>query len=135
MSRRGKPTEKYIVDLMKQKETEYGGQVSDLDTPAIEQNLQIDLKTATKPKKEGEDKLETVGSGIIGMLTDLDVSILHSTPFATIIAFGGSDAERHASQTVEPWANAAPWLASYGLPVWEQGIQRLQGLGRHGEPG
>ena len=68
-------------------------------------------------------------------MQDQDVSILHTWPFATIVAFGGSDAERHASQVVEPWANLAPQLSSYGLPVWEQGIQRLQGLGRHGEPG
>src|SRR3990167_11152020 len=103
MSRRGKPTEKYIVDLMKRKETEYARQIDDLDIPAIEQNLQVDLKNATKPKVEGENKPETVGSGAIGWMQDQDVSILHTWPFATIVAFGGSDAERHASQVVEPW--------------------------------
>lgn len=133
MSRREKPTAKYIVGLLKRKEEEFGNQARDFDKDAVEQYLQTNIKSAYTPagkNVQGEPDIKAVGSGAIGFMQDQDVSIIHTKPFGHIIAFGGKDAERHASQVVEPWVNTAVWLGAQGEPVWDKGCLNLENVGR-----
>jgi hypothetical protein len=131
--RKGEPTAKYIVDLLTRKEEEFSVHISDYDVEAVEQYLQTNPKSAHNPTgkdTQGKPEIKSVGTGMIGFMQDQDVSIIHTKPFARAIAFGGKDAERHASQVIEPWVNTAVWLGAQGDPIWDKGCLNLENVGR-----
>lgn len=131
--RKGKPTAKDIVELLARKEEEFNSQANNFDREAVEQYLQTNVKSAHNPTGkdiQGKPEIKAVGTGMIGFMEDQDVSIIHTKPFGRVIAFGGTDAERHASQVVEPWVNTAIWLGAQGEPVWDKGCLNLENVGR-----
>ncbi len=72
---------------------------------------------------------QAVGSGTVGGMVDRRVNIMGARPFGRILAHGGHEAEAHASGKLEPFVNAAAWLAQGDFDVWDKGVQRQQTIG------
>ena len=95
----------------------------DLDTESVDQYTQAHLIAAANKEDKG------IGSGIVGGMVDRRVNILGSRPQAKVIARGGSAAEDHVSDTIEPWLNTIVWQAEGDFDVWNKGIQLQQTVG------
>jgi len=72
---------------------------------------------------------KAIGTGIVGVMVDSRVNIMGSRPRAKVMARGGQEAEKHASDTLEPWANIMPWQAQGDFDVWDKGLQDHQMIG------
>ena len=135
MSRTSTPDPEAIQKLAKEKGEEFQTQETKLDKKATEQYLGTDRKSLYSPKGEGrnvqgQENLRAVASGLLGFMTDQDVSVLHTKPFDHILAMGGPDADKHASGKIEPWVNTAVWIGTGGVKVWDKGVLSLQNVGR-----
>ncbi len=95
-----------------------------LDITSVGQYVQ----SHTIPAEKKEDK--AIGSGIVGGMVDRRVNIMGARPFGRVLALGGQKAEAHASGKLEPWVNAAAWLAQGDFDVWDTDIQDQQNIGR-----
>jgi hypothetical protein len=78
----------------------------------------------------GEEDVKAVGSGLIGFMINQDVSVLHGTPFASVLPLGSDKADRHASGKLEAWLNTGIWLSTNGAKVWDTVNLDLRMVGR-----
>lgn len=134
MSRRSNPNAKDIQDLALDRRNRVNGQQSKLDEEAVQQYLQTYSLSLYDPQQNkdtrGESDVKGVGTGMVGFLTDQDVSVLHSKPWDTVLGLGGKTADDHASGKLEPWLNTAIWLGARGIKVWDKGVLDLRLVGR-----
>lgn len=135
MSRTSTPDPEAIQKLAKKKGEQFQTQETKLDKKATEQYLGTDRKSLYSPRGhgkdvQGEENLRAVSSGLLGFMTDQDVSVLHTKPFDHVLPMGGPDADKHASGKIEPWVNTAVWIGTGGVKVWDKGVLSLQNVGR-----
>jgi hypothetical protein len=117
--RRGIPDAIDIDDRAREKEKSSGAQRK-LDKQMVSQYHQDHVIDAYQPQTTGNKKIvKPIGMGIVGTQIDRNVHVLRPTPSARVNAVGGNEAERHVSQTLEPWLNTAVWRSQGDFPVWD----------------
>ena len=122
MGRRDYPDAEKIAERAQEKKKK-GGLQRTLDDKEINQYHQQHVIEAQKKNDKA------IGTGIVGVMVDSRVNIMGSRPRAKVMARGGQDAEKHASDTLEPWANIMPWQAQGDFDVWDTGLQDHQMVG------
>ena len=122
MGRRDYPDAEKIAKRAKELKDKGGAQRT-LDNKEIDQYHQQHVILA----QQKDDK--AIGTGIVGVMVDSRVNIMGSRPRAKIMARGGQEAEKHASDTLEPWANIMPWQAQGDFDVWDTGLHDHQLIG------
>lgn len=122
MGRRDYPDAERIAKRARKFRDDSGSQRT-LDDGSVDQYTQAHII----PTEHKEDR--AVGSGTVGGMIDRRVNIMGARPFGRILARGGHEAETHVSGKLEPWVNAAAWLAQGDFDVWDKGVLRQQTIG------
>ena len=122
MGRRDYPDAEKVAQRAQEKKKK-GGPQRMLDDKEINQYHQQHVIEAQRKNDKA------IGTGIVGVMVDSRVNIMGSRPRAKVMARGGQDAEKHASDTLEPWANIMPWQAQGDFDVWDTGLQDHQMVG------
>jgi hypothetical protein len=94
----------YIADLAESLKSEYGGQ-DRLNRRARAMYMSRHPMEVNPPKKE--KGVRRIDLGLAGVTVDQDVSVLNGDWKITVLARGGQDAEKHASDVLEPFAAGA----------------------------
>jgi hypothetical protein len=122
MGRRDYPNAEKIAKQARKLRDGTGAQKA-LNNNAVDQYTQAHVIEARKRDAKA------IGFGTVGNMVDRRVNILGARPAAKVIARGGSKAEEHASDTLEPWLNTIIWQAQGDFDVWDTGIQDQQTVG------
>lgn len=131
MSRRGAPIVERILKRLEKLKTDSASQRL-LDQEMVESYTQSHVVTVQDTRGQdvqGKDTPRKVTAGQVGTMVDRDVNVLRGRPMAVVMVRGGTDAERHASDTLEPWLNTAIWRAARDFLVWDRGLLDLNLVG------